>query len=268
MTTLQDASEHIEREALRSLHECCPADARDQLGLYLEEIEDVCVAIAERDSSILINRALGLGSQKPVTQRTIQDVVSAYATHNIERYFLHVYPDTISGQISLQQAGLEKARGWMKFERGRELPPVAKSDLRIERIGPAHALDFGKIVCNSFGMSDAAVPLLAGLVNDDRWYLYLSFDRDTPAGAGAMFLHDENAWLEWGATAPNFRRRGSQGAIMEARIRAALDHGCSHMFTETGEAAGDDPQHSYGNILRFGFEAAVLRENWTVSLRS
>ena len=266
MNRLRDISERIEKEALRSLHGFCPARTRDQLGLHLETREDVCVAIAEHDPSILLNRALGLGTQTPVTLKTIQEVASTYSAHNVQRYFLHVYPDTIPDQSWLEQAKLERARGWMKFERGSGLPPKAKTDLRIERIGPDHAHSFGEIVCSAFGMTDAAIPLLAGLVHDDRWHLYLSFDGETPAGAGAMFLHDEYAWMEWGATAPNFRRRGSQGAIMAARIQAALDNGCSHMFTETGEAAGDDPQHSYGNILRFGFTTSILRENWTVAL--
>ena len=82
----------------------------------------------------------------------------------------------------------------MKFQRGAELPPAAKTDLRIERIGARHAHSFGKIVCQAFGMTEGAIPLLAGLVHDERWHLYLSFDGDTPAGAGAMFLHDGYAW--------------------------------------------------------------------------
>lgn len=265
MASLRDISEQIEREALRSLHGCCPTETRDQLGLYLDEFRDVCVAIAEHDPSILINRALGLGTLMPVAEKTIQDIVATYAAHDIQRYFFHIYPDTIPDRSWLDRAGLEKARGWMKFERGTDLSPKARGDLRVERIGPSNAHSFGEIVCQAFGMSEFAIPLLAGLVNDDRWHLYLSFDGDTPAGAGALFLHGGNAWFEWGATAPEFRRRGSQGAIMEARIQAALDYGSFHMFTETGEAAGDDPQHSYGNIRRFGFEAEVLRENWTVT---
>ncbi|HEY5622567.1 MAG TPA: GNAT family N-acetyltransferase [Gammaproteobacteria bacterium] len=265
MDRLREISENIEREALRSLHDCCPSETRDRLGLYLEECADVSIAIAERDPSILLNRALGLGSQVPVTLETLRNVASTYADHDIQRYFLHVFPDTIPDDSWLGQAGLEKARGWMKFERGGDTPPGARTDLRIERIGPEYAHSFGEIVSSAFGMSDAAIPLLAGLVHDDRWHLYLSFDGDAPAGAGAMFIDGDYAWIEWGATVPRFRRRGSQGAIMEARIRAALDQGCSHMFTETGEADGDDPQHSYGNILRFGFEPTITRENWTVA---
>jgi hypothetical protein len=34
------------------------------------------------------------------------------------------------------------------------------------------------------------------------------------------------------------------------------------MFTETGEAVDGDPQHSYRNILRAGFEQLDVRENF------
>ena len=54
----------------------------------------------------------------------------------------------------------------------------------------------------------------------------------------------------------------SQGAIMSARIQAAIDAGCTRIFTETGEAVPGDPQHSYRNIERYGFVAGDLRENW------
>ena len=50
---------------------------------------------------------------------------------------------------------------------------------------------------------------------------------------------------------------------MTARIEAATAAGCELMFTETGEAAGDDLQHSYGNIQRYGFKESILRANWS-----
>ena len=43
---------------------------------------------------------------------------------------------------------------------------------------------------------------------------------------------------------------------------SAADMGCKNLYTMTGEAVPDDPQHSYSNILRAGFEEAYLRENW------
>jgi GNAT superfamily N-acetyltransferase len=260
-------AEGIEREALLSLHEHCPPATREALGLRLDRVDDVLVAVAEHDSSILLNRALGLGVSAPVTADTISAITEIYRRYGIDRYFLHVYPSELPGGSPelLLDAGLERARGWMKFRRGVEKPPDARTDLEVVRIGRDKAPDFGRIVASAFGLSDAAVPLVAGLADDERWQLYMSFDNGVAAGAGGLFILNDCAWVEWGATEPEFRRRGSQGAITSSRINAAIDAGCQYIFTETGEAAGDDPQHSYGNILRFGFEASILRENWTVA---
>jgi len=54
----------------------------------------------------------------------------------------------------------------------------------------------------------------------------------------------------------------SQTAILNVRIQAALDTACTNIVTMTGEAVPGDPQHSYSNILKRGFEEAYLRENW------
>lgn len=65
-----------------------------------------------------------------------------------------------------------------------------------------------------------------------------------------------------GATSPEFRRRGSQASIMAARLNVVAELGCEHVFTETGEAAAADSQHSYKNIVKAGFEESILRLNY------
>jgi len=151
----------------------------------------------------------------------------------------------------------------MKFQRDAASPLEVETDLRIEvATDQAAAHHFGRIVCSAFGMPDLAIPMMAGIVDDPRWHLFVSYDGDTPAGAGGLFVEDGNGWLEWGATEEAFRRRGSQGAIMAARIGLAAELGCENLFTETGEAVAGDPQHSYGNILKSGFEELKLRANY------
>ena len=90
----------------------------------------------------------------------------------------------------------------------------------------------------------------------------MSFDGDTPAGTGALYMRAGIAYLDFGATSPDFRRRGSQSALLSTRLRAALDAGCSEIVTMTGEAVPGDAQHSYHNIQKAGFAEAYLRENW------
>jgi GNAT superfamily N-acetyltransferase len=225
-------SEAIERAALVSLHEHCPAETREALGLFLEEVEDAVVAGASRDPSTLLNRALGLGTQTPTTRASVEAIQAVYAAHGVGRYFVHVYPTTLAaGPGTLDGLPLAKARGWQKFFRP-DAPALDRAtELRLEEVGPQGAADFGRIVAQAFG----------------------------------MFVDGQAGWLEWGATDPAFRRRGSQGAIMAARIRRARELGCQVLFTETGESVEGDPQHSYKNIQRSGFQESVLRENWAPS---
>jgi len=266
MNEVDRRSEVIEREALRTLHENCPAKTREQVGLFLEEVGDALVAGASNDPSILLNRTLGLGTRDPVSRESIERIDAIYRERKVGRYFLHIYPETLpDGEDVFEGTRLGLARGWMKFQREGGPADVRATELEIRRVDESGAADFGRIVATAFGMTEAAGPLLAGLVHDPRWHLFVSYDGQEAAGAGSMLIADGVAWFEWGATDPKFRRRGSQGAIMRARIDAALAAGCELMFTETGEASGDDPQHSYGNIQRYGFRESILRQNWAPS---
>ena len=149
----------------------------------------------------------------------------------------------------------------MKFVRGREAPPQARSTLRVQAVRHQDAMEFGRIAANAFDLGEAAADWLACMVDAQGWRPYLSYDGDTPAGTGAVFVRDGLALLDWGATDPAFRKRGSQSALLRRRILDALDLGCTQIYTETGEAVEGDPQHSYNNILRMGFEEAYVREN-------
>ena len=264
LTELERISEDIEREALISLHHHCPDETKKALGLHLIEVEDAIVAVAENDPSILLNRTLGIGTSTEATPDTIKTIVDAYRKFGVNSYFLHVYLDSINEQATQQllDSGLRKTRGWMKFQRDTSPPNDAPTTLTVRAVGTENANDFGSIVCNAFGMRETAVPLLAGLANDPRWYLYVSYEGDSPAGAGSLFVNGDKAWIEWGATNPEFRCRGSQAAIMAARIAKARELGCTHIFTETGEAVEGDPQHSCKNIMKYGFVEAKLRQNY------
>lgn len=266
MNELERISEKIEREALISLHQHCTPEAAQTLGLRMDKIGDAVLAAAVNDPSVVINRALGLGTANEITQEILETTIHFYEDLNINKYFLHVYPNELpaNGREILDKIGLQKSRGWMKFSRDDSPAPDAPTELKIrEAETPEEALHFGKIVANAFGMKEISAPMLAGLFNDPGWHIFLSYSGDSPAGAGAMYVSGESAWMEWGATNPDFRRRGSQAAIMSARIQKALDLGCTHMFTETGEAVEGDPQHSYKNILKAGFTESVLRENYS-----
>jgi GNAT superfamily N-acetyltransferase len=264
MDELTLLSEHVERAALEAIHRAASDDVRRQLGLALEVVGTATVSVSRFDPSILLNRAIGLGIDEPASRDTVDAVVARYRDHGIGRYYLHVHPEARPSELRkwVVDSGLERGRGWMKFRRGREEPPEARSSLEVRRADRSESDLAGRIITGAFGMKPLSSRLLAALAESADWRLYLALDGDTPAAAAAMFVHEGAAWLDWAATLPEFRRRGAQSLLMRRRMLDALDLGCRVMFTETGEAEGGDPQHSYRNILRAGFETAHLRENF------
>lgn len=260
-------SERIERAALASIHRAAPDDIRRSAGLRLVKIGTTTVSISTADPSTLLNRAIGLGVEEPATRGDLEAVLAIYRKWRIRRYYLHLHPGARPNGLRdwILDAGLEKARGWMKFRRGSEAPPPARPGLGVRRIGVDHAADFGRIVAEGFGLRSDSAALLAALVDWPGWRLYLAFDGATPAAAAAMYLHESAASFGWAATLREYRGRGAQTALLRRRIVDARDAGCHAIFTETGEAVTGDPQHSYKNILRAGFATDYLRENFVPS---
>ena len=216
------------------------------------------------EPSILINRVIGIGSEYRPTLEQLIDIRKIYANAGGSRFFLHVMPERIGPDYAdlLQEAGYEKYRGWMKFVRGTGEIDAVDTDLSITRIGPESASDFAAIVGNAFDFKPQFQPAIAALANDPDWHLYMSFNGEQPAGTGGLYIKNSVGYLDFGATHPDFRRRGSQTGVLNTRIKAALDAGCTSLVTMTGEAVPGDEQQSYRNIQRAGFEEAYLRENW------
>lgn len=263
MSEPTQVAERIERAALESLHRSASAQVRERVGLGLEEVDGALVAVATGEPGILLNRTLGLGLAAPATKQGVRRICRIYEEHGVGRYFVHRHPHARPAELEpwLREAQLEPARRWMKFSRGTLPAPAAVTDLRVEEIGPAHAATFGSIVADAFDLQHSAA-LLAGVVGQPGWHVYLSFDGDEAVGAGALCLHGTSGWLDMGATKPAGRGRGSQRAILARRIADGIDAGCEHLFTTTGEEVPGDPQHSYHNIQWAGFQESYLRDNY------
>ena len=258
-------AEKAERAALADIHLSASPELRDNLGLELTEIGGALTSIARHYPTILVNRVVGLGLVDAADRETVEMIVERYREAGVGRYFLQLDPAAIPEMLPewLEDGGLEPYhRAWAKFRRGAEPAPAARSDLEVREIGAGHAGDFGRIAAAGFELDDAWIPALAGMVGRDGWHVYMSFDGDQPAGCGAMRIHDGVGWLDWAATLPEFRRRGSLGDVIVRRITDGIGLGCQSFGTSTGEAVDGDSQHSYRNIERYGFRRTHARANW------
>jgi GNAT superfamily N-acetyltransferase len=161
----------------------------------------------------------------------------------------------------LEERGFTPDYGWMKFSRGVG-PRKAQSDLEVRRIGPDQAGDFAQVVSEGYQLPDWTRPLAANVVGRPGWSCYVAYDGEEPAGAGALFVHEDVGWLGFAATRPRYRGRGAQSAILAARIEDARQQGCSTVTTETGAMEEGRPSSSYRNIVRAGFREAGVRANY------
>ncbi len=259
-------AEIIERAALIDLFDSLTPELAAQLGVTRHEIADAWVGVASAlpSTAVVINRAIGLGLRQPAIEQTVKSIIAAYEGAGCERYFVHVHPDVDSARLNgwFEKAGLEWARGWVKFERGRDPVPEASTALELRPAVAADGPAIGRIIADAFDLGDAAAPWIALMIGRPGWHVYVSVEGGVIAGTGSMLIRDRQAWLDWGATAPDFRRRGSQSGLMARRLQDALDLGCETMFTTTGEEIAGDPQHAYKNIIKSGFRPLYTRLNY------
>ncbi len=257
------AAEEIEREELVELHRAAGPELARTLGMRLEEFDGALASVVP-GAGIVLNRVVGLGVRVPADPGTPARIRRFYEDALAGRFFLHLHPGAQPPELPerVRDAGFVSARAWRKFRRRAGPVEPRPTTLTIREIDTAHAGAFGRIAADAFDLGPAAASLVAGLVGRPGWRIFMSFEGEEPAGTGAVYVRDRIAWTDWGATRPKFRRRGSQGALLAARLEAAREAGCEWIFTCTGEAVPGDPQHSYGNILKSGFEEWTLRPNF------
>ena len=234
--------------------------ARERGISHAEIGSAVCTAVAALPGSRMLNHVLGLGRRAPALEPVLDGIADRYRER---RYYVALSPDAQPADLAARLAvrGFVPDYGWMKFRRGVEPPERAETTLRVEAIGRERAADFGRIVAAGFELPPFVAPWVAELVGRRGWTCFLAFDGDEPAASGALYVHGEVGWLSYGATLPEHRRKGAQGALLAARIRAAPGLGCSELVTETGEAVEGRPSNSYRNIVRASFQEAYVRPN-------
>jgi GNAT superfamily N-acetyltransferase len=264
--------EVVERAALEALHAVAPAALREKLGLHCEVIGTALVSVvaAAPPSAIVVNRALGLGVGSPADRETVAAIAERYGSAGVMRYFVHVHPDAAPPELRswLLECGMERARGWMKFTRGREAPPSLTTAVQVREARADDMPDFARIVAAAFDLGSDLEPWLMRLGEATGWRAYVGVLDGQVVATGALFVHEGIGWLDFGSTTPACRGRGAQSALLRHRIACALDLGCRRLATATGEAVAGDPQHSYRNILRLGFREAYVRDNYAPSRES
>jgi GNAT superfamily N-acetyltransferase len=210
----------------------------------------------------MLNRAVGLGVNRPATEEDVDAVIAAMGTGT--SFYVAVAPSARPAELSswLEARGLEPGWGWTAFRRSVDRPPEATTKLRLEEVrNVEQARAFARVVCAGYGLPEALEPVVAK-ASDVGWLCWLALEGDVPASAAALYAAEGAGYLGFAATLPEHRGQGAQNALLAQRIHRAAELGCDVVLTETGELRDGLPSSSYRNIVRAGFEEVAVTANW------
>jgi hypothetical protein len=208
------------------------------------------------------------GVESPVTQTFglgIFEKLSAEALEVIERFFIErgaqvdheVCP--LAGVAALE---LLCARGYRPIEissvlyRAVEGPTAEGSpEISVRVTGPDEGKLWADVSGRGWGHQFTDFGAICAAREDSPCFL-AEIDGE-PGAAGALSIHEGVALFAGGATVPQMRRRGLQGALLEARMRYAFEQGCD-LAMMVAEAGGE----SQRNAERKGFRIAYTRTKW------
>lgn len=222
----------------------------------------VVMRCPQAPDSPMLNRAVGLGVDRPATEDDVEAVLAALGTNTT--FYVAVAPSAEPPELGtwLEARGLEPGWGWMAFRRGAELLDMPPSGLRVEEVRtPEQTAAFARIVRIAYELPEALEPVLERLP-EAGWLWLLAYDGERAAGAAGLFAAKGVGYLGMSATLPEHRGKGAQSVLLAERIRHAAELGCDVLRSETGERHGDRPSSSYRNLLRAGFQEVTVTANW------
>jgi hypothetical protein len=268
-------ADELEAAAWADYVAAAPPAIAGALGLAAEEVGGATLLLAPAIPSSLFNRAIGLGVRRPATEADVDAIVERYRSAGCREAWIHLGPASAPAELAgwLTARGLALARRprWAKVVRGAEPAPAISTALAIRPLAAADGPAFAEVLAAAFEMPASFGPWNQALIGRPGWRTYGAFEpaggpEDGGAGrlvaVAAMHLAGGRAWLGFGGTRPDARRRGGQGALMARRIADAIAAGCSFLATETGEPVDGEANPSLANMYRCGFRRACSRLNF------
>jgi hypothetical protein len=170
-----------------------------------------------------------------------------------------------------QKFELERGVGVIKFAAPVERVIAAGQAARlgagmsVETVCLKDAHEWARTVVGAMGMRENCfLPGSVGTVGHQSWRPFGVRDSEGRFVAGGnLRVHGQVATLFAGSTLPEARNVGAQGALIRARALAAAEAGCQWIVVETFPGTPEQPNASYRNMLRYGFEIAYQRPNWS-----
>ncbi|MHB1868382.1 MAG: GNAT family N-acetyltransferase, partial [Nitrososphaerales archaeon] len=216
-------------------------------------------------------RVMGFGVFEKAEESMLHDILKICRDKSASRIFVPVCPGSepvpVVIQSWLQNLGFKPYNTWVKLSRDSSpFEKIAQCELQIRVVGKGDARDFAETVIRGFGYPTTFAPWLELLVTRAGWHTYLAYYGDRPVASGALFVNGRTGYLGLGSTREGFRRRGAQEALIQRRVQDGIALGCKRFFTETTQDTPQNPNPSFHNMLRAGFQLEYARQNFVLQL--
>ena len=256
--------EAAEADAWEAMFLAAPSDFTRQYGVAVQRFESVVALRSTGIGFMLLNRVMGVGIQQPATEALLDEIMAYYHLAGVKQFAIQLCPSALPEDLPLwlEARGFTRGDNWAKCYRPPTPPAPVPTALRIEAVHLDQKEQLAQVVAAGFGMPLFIGQFVTANVDQPDWRFYVGYDGDKPVATGALHVKNDVGWLGAGATLPNFRGRGGQGAIMTRRIQDGIAAGCEWLTTETGEDSPQQPNPSYHNMIRTGFKLAYLRTNY------
>jgi GNAT superfamily N-acetyltransferase len=236
------------------------AHLRPDGGSFVHAIGDGLAVYVGPDSPI--NRVHGLGMHGSITAADLTAVEDFYAARSATPR-IDLCP---LAHTSLREALLRQCYGvvlfkhvwWRTLDDFALAAVPADAHLRIEMVDADEYLHWAQVVSAGFSGAtqldgvDVDIPLTNAHKVATR--CFLATVGDTPAGGGALAIHDGVALCFSASTRPAYRRLGIQRALLAARLAYAADAGCDLAAVSTIPGSA-----SQRNVERLGFRLAYTK---------
>lgn len=253
-------AELAEANCTADFYRAAPTGFAEAYGLYLEQTRSYTATLAKDTREFeRYNRVFALGVAQPTTEEEVDHLVNLFRQHRLPCQ-LRLSPNAQPAELPRWLEG----RGWTLdqakttarfFFQPAELLTLSHP-FSIRPVEAAEVATFAQIAC--FGHSSVLQRWLLATLGRPGWHHYLAFEEETPIATGVLYIQQRIGWLGWAVTLPAHRRKGAQQALLAHRLNEALKMGCTLVSAETRGETAENPNPSYHNLLRLGFQLAYL----------
>ncbi len=207
-----------------------------------------------------LTQVLGLGMQGPVRETEIEDMEEFFHARGAD-VSVELCPFTDRSVLPLLGLRGYVMAGFNNMLVRRLAPPVPTpipGQFTVLPCTPSEGELWARTILEGFpgamANTDDNTSALLSLFHQPGSICLLARVDDTPAGGGALSVHEGVAAMYGASTIPAFRRRGVQTALIRALVVEAIDAACDVVYTLT-----DPGSTSHRNLERQDFRLAYTR---------